>query len=511
LLTLRRNRGGARRIKRTKTMVEGEPQTLGGMDRAKRRLLLWLLAGVMVSCSHGGELTSPPVELGERFSDTGEAPLPAKWWKVLDDPQLHDLVDTALEGNFTLKAAWDRVDQARAVARKEGAGLWPTLDGSASASRTAQEDGSKAEGSGDRTYQDEFSFGLSASYEVDLWGRVRAGRETAELEAEATAQDLHTAALSLSAQVAETWYSLVEQNAVIKLLDQQIATNARYLELIELRYTKGEVSATDVLQQKKLLRSTQTERERIQADKEALEHRLAVLIGKAPRQEELRQRSKFPELPPLPATGLPSQWVRQRPDIRSAFLRLRSSDREIAAAVADRFPRFTISAGFQSSVSEPALLFERWLANIAANLAAPVVDGGRRKAEVERVRAVASERLHAYGQTVLNGVQEVEDALSRERQQEKALKGLREQLGLSHTTVRQLVEKYRKGTVDFLRVLDELRTRQQLEREFLAARGALLRNRIELYRALGGAWKLERPREQTDNHATVGGEIGKTL
>jgi NodT family efflux transporter outer membrane factor (OMF) lipoprotein len=413
-----------------------------------------------------------------------------RWWETVDDPAVTRLIESALAGNFDLKTAWDRLDQARAIARREGADLYPYLDGTDSVSRSARESDP-----GGRTYSDEVSIGLAASYEVDLWKRVEAAHDAAGLQAQATAQDLRAAALSLSARVANTWYRLVEQQSQMALLQRQIETNLRYLELVELRFQKGDVSATDVLQQRKLVEATRTERARVQSDLQVLRNLLSTLTGDLPRQTEVHEESRLPELPPLPDTGVPAQWMRHRPDIHSAYLRVQASDRRLAAAIADRYPRFSLSAMARTAAGNPGQLFDEWLASVAGNITAPLVDGGRRRAEVDRNRAAASEALHDYGQTILNGMREVEDALTNERQQQKTVQGTRRQLALSNRTVEQLVRRYRNGTVNFLRVLDELRTQQQLQRNLLSTRGQLIRDRISLYRALGGGWELQRPED----------------
>ena len=447
-----------------------------------------LLLAVCVSCASRPPEIANPTDLPEAFSASGQATNRPRWWESFRDPAVTGLVESALDGNFSLKSAWDRLDQARAVARKAGAERYPQLDGSASGGRTARETNLAG-----RDYEDEFTLGLTASYEVDVWGRVRATHDAAVLRREASREDLRAAAISLSAQVASTWYRLVEQRSQLKLLDRQIATNERYLELVELRFRKGDVSAIDVLQQRKLVESTRTEKARVQAELENLRHLLAVLIGDPPTKTGLPEKVTFPELPELPETGLPAVWMTQRPDIRSAYLRVRASDRDMATAIADQYPRFSITARGQSTAVEPGALLEEWVLSLAGNMTAPLIDGDRRNAEVDRSRAAASESFHVYGQTLLESFQEVEDALTNERQQQKTVRGVRQQLDLSNRTVEQLLRRYRNGTVNFLRVLDELRTQQQLQRTLVGARAQLVLDRIDLHRALGGGWDLDRP------------------
>ena len=468
--------------------------TRGGWKEVLAALVyLCVVLMLCASCAGKPRPVHSPVQLPGAFSESGSGALPEKWWTALEDEQLAELIDRSLDGSFTLKAAWDRLDQARALARRQGAPLWPQLDGTASGGRSGRE--TELAGREQRTYEDEYSLGLITSYEVDVWGRVRANYDAASLNAQATAQDVRAAALSLSAQVANVWYRLVEQRAQMDLLERQIETNKRYLELVELRFRKGEATAPDVLQQRKLVESTQTEKARVQAELETLQHQLAVLIGELPMTADLPARAGLPDLPSLPETGVPAKWLRQRPDIHGAYLRVQSRDRELAAAIADQYPRFTISGRLSTTATEPSLLFDEWLVNLAGNMTAPLIDGGRREAEVDRQRAALSENIHNYGQTVLTGIREVEDALTNERQQRKTVAGLRRELALSNRTVAQLWDRYTKGTAGFLRVLDELRTQQRLQRNVLSARGQLVRDRVDLYRALGGTWELIRPPE----------------
>lgn len=464
-----------------------------GRGRAASCAALLALFALLPGCAEPTREPKSLVSLPSTFSASGTAPLPEEWWRPFADEGLNALVAQSLAGNFTLKAAWNRLAQAQAAARKTGAAQWPTLDGSAGMTRTGREQALAAGTGTDRTFQTTYALGLSAGYEIDLWGRVRAAQDAASLQAEATAHDLRAAALSLSGQVASSWYSLIAQKQQRDLLQQQVDTNAKYLKLVEGRFRRGEVSATDVLQQRKLLASTRTEKADVQAAIETLEHRLAVLTGQVPGRATLPAGAALPTLPPLPATGVPAERMHNRPDVRAAFLRVRASDRSTAEAIANRFPRLSLAGSTSTSALKPSLLLEEWLASLAANLAAPLFDGGKRRAEVARSRAAAAENLHQYGQTLLAAVREVEDALSQEAQLEQTVRGLRHQLALSTGTVAQLVRSYRNGTVDFLRVLDELKTQQALQRRLLSARAQRLQQRIGLCLALGGGWDLQRP------------------
>ena len=460
---------------------------------ARRRALLCLAALLppmaLASCAPPkGVEVQPPVTMPKSFSATGRAALPREWWTTFGDDRLNALMNQALRDNFSLRVAWDRLDQARALAERSGAERWPGLDGTAGVSRTV----TKAQHSR-RAYATEYSLGVVASYEVDLWGRIRSTHDAARLDVYATNEDLHAAAITLTAQVARTWYRLIEQRGQVKLLNEQIKTDEDYLEVITLKFRRGQASATDVLQQRQLVESAKGERVLVESDAQVLEHELAVLLGRAPGSISPTAPQLLPELPPLPRTGVPAAWLRMRPDVRAAELRVQAADRRVAAAIADQFPRLSISAGAGTSAERTHDLFDNWLASIAANLVAPLFDGGARRAEVERTRAAVSQQLNSYGAVVLTSLKEVEDALAREARQGQYLQSLRKQLELSRQSTDQTRDSYMKGTMDFTRYLTTLLSHQRLQRTYLQAQRQLVDFRIDLHRALGGSLRLPRP------------------
>jgi outer membrane protein, multidrug efflux system len=454
--------------------------------------LLAALVVVTSSCAPEAAMVTPPVAVPETFSTSGNTPAPQRWWQAFGDPNLNATVEQALADNLDLRVAWDRLDQAWATARQSGASLWPTLDGTASASETT----TKVAGVNRRSTS-AYRLGVVASYEVDLWGRVRAGVDAARLDVLAGSADLHASAMTVSAEVTGVWYELVTQEGQLRLLDEQVKTNEQYLEVITLKFRRGQGSATDVLQQRQLLESTRGNRILVASAIKVLEHQLAVLLGQAPGSMLVALPETLPPLPPLPETGLTTAWLRNRPDVRAAFVRVQAADRRVAAAIADQYPRLSLSVTAETSAEEVRDLFDNWLATLAANLAAPLFDAGRRQAEVDRTRAVTSERLNAYGQAVLTGLREVEDALAQEARQQQYVGSLKAQLDLSRKSTDQTRENYTKGATDFVRYLTTLLGHQRLERTHLAAEQDLVQFRINLYRALGGGWALPVPPRAT--------------
>jgi outer membrane protein TolC len=205
----------------------------------------------------------------------------------------------------------------------------------------------------------------------------------------------------------------------------------------------------------------------------------------------LPRLQKLAGLPPQPATGIPAKLIQQRPDVKKAFLRVQSADRQLAAAIADQFPRVSLQASTSTADSSTVNLFQNWAATLAGNLVMPLFDGGRRKAEVDRSRAAHQELLHQYTERVLTAVQEVEDALIREQQQQRYVESLAQQNSLLQTASGQVRNRYVHGSESFLRFLTTLLSYQDLQRSELQAKEQLIEYRISLYRSLAGGWDVD--------------------
>lgn len=443
-----------------------------------------MVAAALVGCTSGPRKISPPLEVPGGFSASGEGQVPQRWWTVFGHADLNALVARALESNFNLRTAWGRLREARAVVEREAAPLYPQIEGIADGEvrRT------------DSTREERLQLGLTATYEVDLWGRIRSGVEAERHRARASLQDYRTAALSLSAEIARTWVRLLEAGAQLDLLDRQIETNEKVLKLLRARLATGQTPAVDVLRQRQLVKATREERIVVESRLQVLRHQLAVLVGRPPQAEIDYEKDSLPEVPPLPETGLPVELVRRRPDVRSAFNRLRAADRELAAAISEQYPRLTLSASLTTTGDAAETLFDNWVRSFTGELVAPLFEGGRLRAEVDRTEAVKNQRLYEYGQTILSAFQEVEDALIQEKKQIERIGNIREQVRIADRAYEQLRLQYSNGAADFIDVLTELTDLQQLRRDLLSARLGLLEFRIALYRALAGGFETERER-----------------
>lgn len=429
-------------------------------------------------------IETPPVALPAAFSQQGSMQLSAQWWQDLEDPALRQLIVQALTGNMSLLGARERLLQAEAVARQAGAALSPTLDAQSSASETRTRNDNSSSSTSN------LLLGLAAGYEIDLWGRLQARQDAALLDVSGSSEDLQTAALSLAAQLATTWYQLAASYSQLELLKQQQEVNTLGLQLIQLRFNAGQIGIADVLQQQQLIESKSGEMARQRAAVSQLEHQLAILTGVSPGMLSLPEQPKLIDLPPLPATGIPLDLLNSRPDIRSSYFAVLAADRRVAVAIADRYPRLSISADLTTS-GTAGELFDNWLESLAANIVGPLIDGGSRQAEVDRTSAAARESLYAYSQTILSAIGEVEDALIQEAEQRKLIASLEVQLDLATKTIRNVRDRYKLGAEDYQRVLTALLSQQALQRNVLTARQQLIDFRISLYRALGGHVPLE--------------------
>ncbi len=293
----------------------------------------------------------------------------------------------------------------------------------------------------------------------------------------------------------------MEQRQQLQLLDRQIAVNQKNATLVMVRFKGAQASAADVFQQQQLLESVIGNRHTVVATIAVLENQLAVLLGKSPGAVTLPTADWFPALPPLPDTGLTVDVVRRRPDIRRAYYAVQAADQRIASAIADRYPKFSLSANVEVASPNFQSVLNNWLATIAGNLVLPIIDGGRRVAEVERNRAVSAEALSNYAGLLLNAVNEVENALVQERQQRLLVDNLARQVELASQASDLIRLRYVNGAMDFLRVLSAILSQQALERSLLQNKQQLIAYRISLYRALAGKFPLPM--------ATSGGIIEK--
>ncbi len=446
-----------------------------GRYQPLRWLFAWLLMG-LVGCATPNTTRELPTRSLQPFSSDGEIGMPDRWWTAFGDSALDRQVDEALGGNFTLAIAMQRLRAAQAVERREASDLFPDVDG------FIELDGNFGPGRDRKGV----TWGLDTAYQVDLWGQIQSRVEAERLRADATQADYHAVALTLAAEVARAWFSLIEAHAQLELLGQQVETNRTGLKAQELRFGRGFVRSADVFRQRQLVESTLEQEVVVRARIEVLEHQLSVLLGQLPQTASFAPGAKLPTLPPLPHTGLPSELLTRRPDVRRDHLAFLAADRDMASAVSAQYPRINLTGSVANFAERPETLFRDWFVSIAGQLIAPLLDGGQRRAEVDRTNAVAGQRFYEYGQTILNAFREVEDSLALERHQIERIARLDAQVHLAQQASGQLREQYLIGDANYLDVLSAIQSQQRLQREVLSARLDLVLIRIGLYLALAG-------------------------
>ncbi|HBY69875.1 MAG TPA: hypothetical protein DEG69_20290 [Flavobacteriaceae bacterium] len=449
-------------------------------------LLALLFLCIVNACAPKITNIPPPLEEPQPFSYTGTEVIPEKWWISLKDTTLNKLIDSALSKNMELAATWQQVLAARAIQKRQASTLWPQVEANARTSLNRPQ--------ADFTGGEDIQLGLSASYELDLWGRLRSAKQAEAFRAKASYYDYQTTALVLSTQIATTWYRLVTAQRQLVLANQQIKTNDDIVELIQTRFSSGQTRAVDILRQRQLSEATRTLKIGYETDVALLKNQLAVLLGEAPQNNPIpTPTDSLPSLPPFPDTGLPLELIRNRPDVQQAQHFLLAADRDMAEAVRSQYPRLSVSATGQFRANDYSDLFKEWAYSLAANLAAPLFYGGQIRAEIDRTEALKNQQLYNYGQTVLNSFREVEDALLQEQKQKEQLESLKRQLELAEKTSRQLKIEYLYGASEYLDVLLTLNQEQQLRRDLIAAEQTQLEIRIDLYRALAGGFEIENP------------------
>ncbi len=399
-----------------------------------------------------------------------------QWWTHYGDDELNAIMTAAFANNPNLNIIRARLNQSKALTRQSVAPLLPSITAT----------GDRGTTNGGRALPSDFNAGAMASFEIDIWGKNRATLRANDLNAQASAEDLHAATITLSASIVEEWLdilSLLEQEALVK---KQIAINKTILELQQKRFALGAAQALDVLQQQETLARSETLLPDILSAQKQAANNIAILVGKMPGQNLQISQKSFPDMLPIPNNGMPSDLLANRPDILAAWLRLISADWAIKAAWADRLPQFDLSANYTTSSTALSTLFNTWLLDLTASLTAPIFDGGSRRAEQWRQEAIADERFHQYRETVLNAVGDVENALVRNRYQDEKLEALNRQLIASQQTLERAQISYSNGSSTYINVLNSLNNTQSLEQQIVQEHLLQAKERVRLYRALGG-------------------------
>lgn len=436
-------------------------------------------------------------------TDREATTVPAAWWSGFGDEQLSDrlddLVQHAVEHNRDLRAASARIAAAVAQARIAGAELYPQVSAGLDGQRTQQVFvGLPIPGSGGvaTNLNNQFGINLTSSWELDLWGRIRAGQSAARSDLAASAMDWAAARESLAAQTVRTFFAAVEAKLQLQLAERTATSFRRTAEQVRERFERGTRPALDLRLALGNVAGADALAKQRREQLERTRRQLELLLGTYPIGEALEgEEPTLPEtLPPTP-TGLPSELLTRRPDLIAAERRLAAADDRLIQAWRALLPRISLAASIGTNTAEIGdLLDEDFLVwNLASNVLQPIFEGGRLRAEVARNDAVVEEAVATFQQTVLTAFTEVESALAAERHAIERVAALRE-LSAQQSAALGLAEaRYRRGLIDFLTVADSQRAALDAESQWLDARRAMVDVRIDLHLSLGGAFAEQDP------------------
>lgn len=458
--------------------------------RAMTKAFPLLAALALAGCSSLSGTAEPPVVVPSQgwanAVATAAAPtvISQRWWESYGSPELVDLVVQARANNPDLAASRERIIQARAQARAARAGLFPSIDASGGASRRVP-----GEGLG----RNAFDAGFDAAYEVDLWGGTRADVSSAEATAQATAYQQDAAALSLSADVATTYFQVLSLNDRIASARRILDIAQRVQGLVETQEELGAASGLEVSRQRGAVASLRASIPTLERSRAETVNALAQLLGTAPSAVTVRADTLEAVRLPAIVPGLPSDLLTRRPDLRAAEAALSAASADVAVARAAMLPAIRLTGGAGYSSAELSSLFTPagFLASLAGGLTAPLFDAGRLAAQEDRALSAERQAVEQYRSAIIAAFRDVEDALAGVRtlaEIEAARQDARDQAAQSYAIAE---ERYRVGRTDFLDLLDAQRTLFEQEDALREARLARLNASVALYKALGGGWSAE--------------------
>jgi NodT family efflux transporter outer membrane factor (OMF) lipoprotein len=474
-------------------------------DEGRRwfRFGIWsmcLSASLFLSaCTSGPDYVRPALETPAAYKEngawkTGEPRdhLPrGKWWEVFGDARLNALQEQLEISSQTLRLAEAQFRQAQALAQVAQAGRFPSVSANFAATRSQAAQNTRAGTTGVTTSgpAEAQSLNLAASWEIDLWGRIRRQVEAGEASAQASAADLEAARLSAHAALAQTYFQLRINERQKKLLDETVAAYEKSLQLTRNRFAGGIATGLDVAQAETQWQTARAQSTDLGIQRAQLEHAIATLLGKPASSFTLAAEDFTPRLPAVPP-GLPSDLLERRPDIAAAERRVMAANAAVGIAAAAFFPTLTLSAsgGLQGDSLANWFNLPNRIWSLGPALAQNIFDAGLRRAQSEQAQANYDAGVASYRQITLTGFQEVEDQLAALRlleqeagEQDAALRAARRAAELA-------LNQYRAGTVSYLNVVSAQAAALSSERSTTDLLGRRLSTSVALVKALGGGW-----------------------
>lgn len=406
------------------------------------------------------------------------------WWKVFNDSGLNKLMAQVVEANHDLKAGLKRIEQSRALITKAGSVARPQVATAPSLSRARTSDETLATGTAST-----YTLPLTVDWEIDLFGRIRRSVEAANADAQAIEEDYKALQLALEAEAAQSYFALGALDREIEIVETGVQSRKASLKLANDRKELGAVSGLDVAQAQSLLATGEADLAGLRRLRAAREASLAVLAGK-PVADFNMAPNPLTGKPAAVPTGLPSELLRARPDIRRAERTLAAENARVGVATAAFYPSLSLSGNLGVQAADIGRLFnggaQFW--GIGPDVYLPIFQGGRNKAELVRSKARYEEVLENYQQTVLESLAEVEIALSASKFYTSQQSALQRAVVASREARDIAKSQYEGGTASYLNVLDAERTALDAERQQAVLTGADFVNTVSLIRAIGGRW-----------------------
>ena len=469
----------------------------------------WLLiiclagGGLLTGCAVGPNYKRPTADVPGMWK--GEGPWQAaapkdgipkgNWWGLYHDAQLDGLEQDLLQANQSLKAAQDRLFQARSLARVASAGYFPVVSADPSGQRERFSGNRPLEGASPSQVrtdtENNFTVPFNVSYEVDLFGSVRRNLEAANASLQASAADLGNVRLVLSAELAADYFNLRELDREAGVVRQSVEIQQKGLDLVNRRHDGGVASGLEVAQQAALLDSTATQLQLVLQQRAQYEHAIAVLAGKAPSTFTMAEAPFDVSPPPVP-TGVPSEILERRPDIATSERQMAFQNAQVGLAQAAFYPHITLSgsAGAQSRniatlVNAPSLVWA-----LGGDVLQPIFNGGKNRANLAAARAVYDESVANYRESVLEAFQQVEDGLSGLTLLDRAAKTQATAVEDSRRALDIANSRYVGGVTTYLDVITAQSTLLTNERLATQLLGQQMVTSVFLVKALGGGWDV---------------------
>ena len=482
----------------------------------RRLIALSVAVSVLYSCASSPRIQHPSLgaapPAGWSAGEAGSAQPDSLWWSSFGDAELDTVVTEALAHNLNLQAAAGRMSAAAAQAKIAGAPLSPQVGVGFSAARRKQNFlGLPIPGAAGVVASTSNSYGVSLdlAWEIDLWGRLSAGKAAALADYQAAQADFAGARLSLSAQTAKAWFAAVEARRQMELSRSTVENLKTSSDLVRARYERGLRPSLDLRLSLATLAGAEALYQQRQIIYDRTVRQLELILGRYPAAD-LRLSTDLPALPDGIPAGLPADLVARRPDLAAAERRLAASSARVKLARRSLYPRISLTASSGRSSQELGDLlkgdFGVWA--LMANLTQPLFQGGRIRGNIDLARSHSEQALALYAQSVLGAYAEVESALAAEgylADRQAALQAAAEQ----SLAARQLAEdRYATGLTDLITLLEAQRGAYDSESQLLAVRRQRLENRVDLHLALGGGFTgPARTREAGDTTSTLGANL----